>query len=138
MDRLFLVPKTRSLTTKNSINIETFAADLISRVEQASAQILKTMYDNEKSQGQSLGDGDTHAYLELCGLHSDGDADEEDAEHGDGGVTAPVDGAAVGAARHAPYLLAEVAAGVPTAMVTAHRRRSLRFDQIGGEVRCGG
>jgi len=107
-------------------------------IDQVSAQILKTMYAKEKSQGQSLGDGDTHVYLELGGLHGDGDADEEDAEHGDGGVTAPVDGAAVGTARHAPYLLAEVAACVPTAMVAAHHRRRLRFSQIGGEVRCGG
>jgi hypothetical protein len=27
---------------------------------------------------------------------------------------------------------------VPTAMVAAHRRRRVRFNQIGGEVRCGG
>lgn len=86
----------------------------------------------------SLGDGDTHVYLELGGLHGDGDADEEDAEHGDGGVTAPVDGAAVGPARHAPYLLAEVAAGVPTAMVAAHRRRRVRFNQISDWFGAGG
>ena len=49
MDKLFLVPKKRSLTTKNSVNIETFAADLISRIDQASAQIIKTMYGKEKS-----------------------------------------------------------------------------------------
>ena len=49
MDKLFLVPKKRSLTTKNSVNIETFAADLISRIDQASAQIIKTLYGKEKS-----------------------------------------------------------------------------------------
>lgn len=65
-------------------------------------------------------------YLELGGLHGDGDADEEDAEHGDGGVAAPVHGPAVGPARHAPYLLPEVAASVAVpAMVAAHRRRRL-------------
>lgn len=82
--------------------------------------------------------GATHAYLELRGLHGDGDADEEDAEHGDGRVAAPVDGAAVGPARHAPHLLAEVAAAVPAAMVAAHRRRRRSCsDSIrsGGEVR---
>lgn len=84
-----------------------------------------------------MSDGDTHVYLELGRLHGDGDADEEDAEHGDGGVAAPVNGAAVGPARHAPHLLAEVPAGVPATMVAAHRRRRLRLNQIGGEVRCG-
>jgi len=63
------------------------------------------------------------ALLKLGGLHGDGDADEEDTEHGDGCVAAPVDGAAVGPSRHAPHLLAEVAAPVPAAMVAAHRRR---------------
>lgn len=46
--------------------------------------------------------------LELGGLHGDGDANEEDAEHGDGGVPFPVLGAAVGPARHAPHLGPEV------------------------------
>lgn len=68
-------------------------------------------------------EGVAHAYLELRGFHGDGDADKEDAEHGDSGVAAPVDGAAVGPARHAPDLLAKIAAPVTAAMVAAHRRR---------------
>jgi hypothetical protein len=62
------------------------------------------------------------SYLELGGFHGDGDADEEDAEHGDGRVAAPVHGPAVGPARHAPHLLPEVAASAG-AMVAAHLRR---------------
>ncbi|RRT82686.1 hypothetical protein B296_00019492 [Ensete ventricosum] len=46
--------------------------------------------------------------LELRGLHGDGDADEEDAEHGDGGVALPVLGPAIGPARHAPHLVPKV------------------------------
>lgn len=78
------------------------------------------------------------ALLELGGLHGDGDADEEDAEHGDGGVPAPVHGPAVGPARHAPYLLPEVAASVavPT-MVAAHRRRRRRRLCCSDSIRSG-
>uniref|UniRef100_M8BRL5 Uncharacterized protein n=1 Tax=Aegilops tauschii TaxID=37682 RepID=M8BRL5_AEGTA len=74
--------------------------------------------------GREGGAGQGDTYLELGGFHGDGDADEEDADHGDGGVAAPVDGPAIGPARHAPHLLPEVAAarGVP-AMVAAHLRR---------------
>lgn len=79
------------------------------------------MYTNGET--QSLRGGESRVYLELGRLHGDWDADEEDAEHGDGGVAAPMDGAAVWPARHAPHLLAEVACPVPTAMVAAHRRR---------------
>ena len=46
--------------------------------------------------------------LELGGFHGDGDADEENASHGDGGVALPVLGAAVGPTAHAPHLAPEV------------------------------
>uniref|UniRef100_A0A2P2K8Q7 Uncharacterized protein n=1 Tax=Rhizophora mucronata TaxID=61149 RepID=A0A2P2K8Q7_RHIMU len=46
--------------------------------------------------------------LKLGGLDSNGDADEENAGHGDGGVAAPVLGPAVRASAHAPHLLPEV------------------------------
>ncbi len=55
--------------------------------------------------------------LELGGLHGDGDADEEDANHGDCGVAAPVLGPAVWAARHAPDLGPKVTmARIPMSM----------------------
>eukprot|EP00268_Persea_americana_P027428 TRINITY_DN2680_c0_g1_i2.p1 TRINITY_DN2680_c0_g1~~TRINITY_DN2680_c0_g1_i2.p1 ORF type:complete len:124 (-),score=19.01 TRINITY_DN2680_c0_g1_i2:423-794(-) len=48
------------------------------------------------------------ALLELYGNHGDGDAGEEDAEHGDGSVALPVLRPAVGASSHAPYLCPEI------------------------------
>ena len=77
------------------------------------------------------------ALLELGGLHGDGDADEEDAEHGDGGVAAPVYGPAVGPARHAPHLLPEVASPAVASMVAAHLRRrcSCSLDSTGSGTR---
>nr|AFK44921.1 unknown [Lotus japonicus] len=48
--------------------------------------------------------------LELSGKLEDGDANEEDTEHGDGGVTLPVLGTTVRATGHTPYLVPEIAA----------------------------
>lgn len=54
--------------------------------------------------------------LELGRLHGDGDADEEDAGHGDSGVAAPVLGPAVWATGHAPDLGTKVSMGLPMSM----------------------
>jgi hypothetical protein len=66
------------------------------------------------------------ANLELGGLHRDGDADEEDADHGDGGVEAPVLGPAVWAARHAPHLGPKVPVGrLPMSVICSTPHGSL-------------
>lgn len=48
--------------------------------------------------------------LELGGFDGDGDTDEEDAGHGDGGVAFPVLRPAVRPAGHTPYLVSEISA----------------------------
>lgn len=48
--------------------------------------------------------------LEASGEFEDGDADEENAEHGNGGVALPVLGATVRATCHTPYLVPDIAA----------------------------
>lgn len=57
--------------------------------------------------------------LELGGLHGDGDADEEDAGHGDSGVAAPVLGPAVWATGHAPDLGTKVSMGLPMSVISS-------------------
>lgn len=74
--------------------------------------------------------------LELGGFHGDGYADEEDSEHGDGGVSFPVLGPAVGAAGHAPDFGSEVLrhsmAAAMLAADAAHRNfpGSIRSNRI--------
>lgn len=46
--------------------------------------------------------------LEFSRFHGDGDADEEDAGHGDGSVALPVLGPAVGPTGHGPHLGPEI------------------------------
>lgn len=46
--------------------------------------------------------------LELGRFHSDWDANEKDAEHGNGSVALPVFGPAIWASSHAPHLRPEI------------------------------
>ncbi|CAL1385119.1 unnamed protein product [Linum trigynum] len=62
--------------------------------------------------------------LKLRRFHGDGNADEEDADHGDGSVAAPVLWAAIRATGHAPHLPPEIAmsafSSVPVLASSAH------------------
>lgn len=63
--------------------------------------------------------------LELSGFHGDGDTNEEDAEHCDGGVALPVLGATIRATRHTPNPTPEIPTylSMPMSMIssTSHR-----------------
>ena len=65
--------------------------------------------------------------LEFSGFHSDGDADEDNAEHGNGGVALPVLGTAVRATAHTPDLVPEIAVSVSMAVIAAATSHFFRF-----------
>jgi hypothetical protein len=110
-------------------------ADLVSRLDYGQ---VRTIGATTRVWWGSGSGGWAERYLELGGFHGDGDADEEDAEHGDGGVAAPVHGPAVGPARHAPHLLPEVApSSAVAAMVAAHLRRRCECSSGFGSPRSG-
>ena len=66
-------------------------------------------------------------YLEFSGFHSDGDADEDNAEHGNGGVALPVLWATVRATAHTPDLVPEIAVSVSMAVIAAATSHFFRF-----------
>lgn len=63
--------------------------------------------------------------LELGGFHGDGDTNEEDAEHSDGGVAFPVFGATIRTTGHTPNLVSEISVYLSMSMSmissTSHR-----------------
>nr|GLL38948.1 hypothetical protein DM860_008399 [Ipomoea trifida]GMD49676.1 hypothetical protein DM860_008399 [Ipomoea batatas]GMD55168.1 hypothetical protein DM860_008399 [Ipomoea batatas] len=61
-------------------------------------------YTLTRKRVQGIEDSD----LELGGFHGDGNANENDSCHGDGGIAFPVDGPAIRSAGHGPDLGPEV------------------------------